>query len=170
MPHITGYVAGDPVVAERPLLSVGGRGAKEPPDGANVAFEGEIVGPTIGCSRLPSDDTFGLFDIDRMQLKALCSNVSHGGSESAPIALAPVMIGSCWLRMAPRDRRRLPTPLGVEYEYNTGELRHPVRRGVIQFPTTPLFTRDAGRTESAQGWPTNPLTSMRSTRCPTPPS
>ena len=87
--------AGDPVVAERPLLSVGGSGAEEPPDCANVAFEGEIVGPTIGWSRLPSDDTFGLFDIDRMQLKALCSNVSHGGSESAPIALAPVMIGSC---------------------------------------------------------------------------
>jgi hypothetical protein len=57
--------AGDPVVAERPLLSVGGSGAKEPPDCANVAFEGVIVGPTIGWSRLPSDDTFGLCDIDR---------------------------------------------------------------------------------------------------------
>lgn len=44
--------AGDPVVAERPLLSVGGSGAKEPPDCANVAFEGVIVGPTIGWSRL----------------------------------------------------------------------------------------------------------------------
>ena len=81
--------AGDPVVAERPLLSVGGSGAKEPPDCANVALEGEIVGPTIGWSRFPSDDTFGLCDIDRMQLKALCSNVSHGGSQSAPVAEHP---------------------------------------------------------------------------------
>jgi hypothetical protein len=68
---------------------VGGGGAKEPPDCANVTLEGEIVGPTIGWFRLPSDDTFSLYDIERMQLKARCSNVSHGGSESTPNAEHP---------------------------------------------------------------------------------
>jgi hypothetical protein len=58
--------AGDPVVAERPLLSVHGGGAKEPPDCANVALEGEIVDPSISWSRTPSDDTFGFCDIDRV--------------------------------------------------------------------------------------------------------
>jgi hypothetical protein len=67
------------------LLSVRVGGAKESPDCANVALEGEIVGPSIGWSRTPSDDTFGLCDVDRMQLKARCSNVGHGGSESATI-------------------------------------------------------------------------------------
>ena len=76
--------AGDPVVAERPLLSVGGCGAKEPPDCAKVALEGEIVGPTIGWSRTPSDDAFGLCDINRLQLKARCSNVQSWRQRNQP--------------------------------------------------------------------------------------
>ncbi len=75
--------AGDPVVAERTLLSVCGGGAKEPPDGADVALEGEIIGPRIGWSRTPIDDTFRLCHVDCMQLKTRCSNVGHGGRESA---------------------------------------------------------------------------------------
>ena len=71
--------AGDPVVPERPLLAVRGGGAKEPSDCANVALEGEIVGPGIGWSRIPSDDALGLRDIDRMQLEARCSDVGQGG-------------------------------------------------------------------------------------------
>ncbi len=73
--------AGDPVVAERPLLSQRGGRAKEAPHCANVALEREIVRPRIGRSRTPSNDAFGLCDIDRVQLEARCSNVSHGGSE-----------------------------------------------------------------------------------------
>jgi hypothetical protein len=68
---------------------VRGGGAKEHPDCPNVALEGEIVGPRIGSSRTPSDDAFGLCDIDRMKLKARCSNVGHGRGESAPIAGQP---------------------------------------------------------------------------------
>jgi hypothetical protein len=69
--------AGDPVVAERPLFSLPGGGPKEPPGRANVPFEGEIVGPSIGWSRTPGDDPFGLCDIDRMQVEARCSNVGQ---------------------------------------------------------------------------------------------
>jgi hypothetical protein len=54
----------------------------------DVAVEREIIRPRIGRSRIPSDDTFGFCDIDRVQLEARCSHVGHGGSESAPIARA----------------------------------------------------------------------------------
>jgi hypothetical protein len=47
------------------------------------------VRPRIGRYRTPSDDTFGLWDIDRVQQEARCSNVGHGGSESAPVAERP---------------------------------------------------------------------------------
>ena len=81
--------ASDPVVAERPLLSERYARAKEAPRCANVALEREIVRPRVGRSRTPSDDTFGLCDIDRVQLEARCSNIGHGGRESAPIAEQP---------------------------------------------------------------------------------
>ena len=61
---------GDPVVAERSLLSERGGGAKESPDGANVALERKIVGPSIGRSRTSSNDAFALCDIDCVQLEA----------------------------------------------------------------------------------------------------
>jgi hypothetical protein len=80
--------AGYPVVTERPLLSERGGGAKEAAHCANVALEREIVRPRVGRSRTPSDDTFGLCDVDRMQLEARCPNVSHDGCESALIAEA----------------------------------------------------------------------------------
>ena len=60
--------AGDPVVAERSLLSLRGGRAKEGPHCANVALKWEIIRPGIGRSRTPSDDAFGLSDIDRVQL------------------------------------------------------------------------------------------------------
>jgi hypothetical protein len=82
--------AADPVVAERPLLSERGGRAKEAPHSANVAPEREIVRPRIGQSRTPTEDTFGLCDIDRVQLEARCSNVGHGGSvERRGISLDP---------------------------------------------------------------------------------
>ena len=78
--------AGDPVVAERPLLSVRGGRAKKALHCADVALEGEIVRPSIARSRISSDDPLSLLDIDRVQLEARCSNVGHGVSEAAPIA------------------------------------------------------------------------------------
>ena len=81
--------AGDPVVAERPLLPERGRRAEEAPHRSDVALEREIVRPRIGRSRTPSDDTFGLCDIDRVQLEAWRSNVSHGDGGSAPFTGQP---------------------------------------------------------------------------------
>jgi hypothetical protein len=78
--------AGDPVVAERPLLSARSGGAKEAPDSANIALEGVIVGPSVAESRTSRDDAFSLCDIDRMQPQARRSNIGHGASEAAPIA------------------------------------------------------------------------------------
>jgi hypothetical protein len=76
---------GDPVVAERPLLSEPGGRSKEASYCPDVALKWKIVGPHIGRSRTPSHDTFGLCDIDRVQLQVGCSNVGHKGGESAPI-------------------------------------------------------------------------------------
>ncbi len=52
--------AGDPVVAEWPLLSALGGGAKEGPYCANVALEGEIVRPSVAGSRTSSDDALSM--------------------------------------------------------------------------------------------------------------
>ena len=78
--------AGDPVVGERSLLSERCGRAKEAPHCADVALEREIFRPRIGRSRTPSDDTFGLWDIDRVQLEARCSNVGHRASSSKSTA------------------------------------------------------------------------------------
>lgn len=58
---------GDPVVAERLLLSVLGGRAKEASHCTNVAFEGEIVRPRISRPSTSSEDAFTLCDIDRVQ-------------------------------------------------------------------------------------------------------
>jgi len=94
--------AGDPVVAERPLLSLRGGRAKEGPHGANVTLKWEIIGPGVGRSRTPRDDAFGLSDIDSVQLEARSSNVGHGVSEVAAVAEQPDAghEWGCWLRMA----------------------------------------------------------------------
>jgi hypothetical protein len=61
--------AGDPVVAERSLLTELGGRAEEAPHCANVALEREIVRPRIGRSRTTCHDAFCLFDIDCVQLE-----------------------------------------------------------------------------------------------------
>jgi len=81
--------AGDPVEAERSLLSARGGGAKEAPDCPNVALEGEIIRPSIFRPSTSSDDPLSLRDIDRVKLEARCSNVSHGGQLSSPNQRAP---------------------------------------------------------------------------------
>lgn len=80
---------GDPVVTEWPLLSERRRRGEEAPDRSNVALEREIVRPRIRRSRTTSDNTFGLCNIDRVQLEAWRSKVSHGDGGSGPITGQP---------------------------------------------------------------------------------
>jgi len=71
------------LIAERALLFERGGRTKESLHGVSVALDREIVGSRIGRSSTPSDDAFGLWDIDRVQLEP-SSNVDHGVGDSVP--------------------------------------------------------------------------------------